>query len=122
MQNDEPEFADTTESIINTPWEASDRKARSSEYFEAWKKVAEQRAHLIFPSVPLRGPTVPDELRKEASEEVLRITWQHACEYMTDEEKLAACRVKRKEIDEYSWPLAQKAAAEHWRRVLAASK
>ena len=41
---------------------------------------------------------------------------------MTDEEKLAACRVKRKEIDEYSWALAQKAAAEQWKRVLAAPK
>ena len=123
MQKAEPpEFANTVESVINTPWEVSDRKARSAEYFEAWKKVAEQRAHLIFPSVPLRGPTMPDELRKEASEEVLRITWQHACEYMTDEEKLAACRVKRKEIDEYSWALAQKAAAEQWRLVLAAPK
>ena len=123
MQNDEPpEFANTVESAINTPWEVSDRKARSAEYFEAWKKVAERKAHLIFASIPLCGPTIPDELRKEASEEVLRVTWQHACKYMTDEEKLAACRVKRKEIDEYAWPLAQKAAAEQWKRVLAASK
>ncbi len=100
----------------------SDRKARSAEYFEAWKKVAERKAHLIFASIPLSGPTIPDELRTEASDEVLRITWQHACEYMTDEEKLAACRVKNKEIEEYSWALAQKAAAEKWKRVLAASK
>ena len=42
--------------------------------------------------------------------------------YMTDEEKLAACRVKRKEIDEYAWALAQKAAAEQWKRVLAAPR
>ena len=122
MKAEPPEFANTVDSVINTPWEASDRKARSAEYFEAWKKVAEQRAHLIFASVPLRGPTIPDELRTEASDEVLRVSWQHACNYMTDEEKLAACRVKSKEIDEYSWALAQKAAAEQWKRVLAASK
>ena len=123
MQKAEPpEFANTVESAINTPWEESDRKARSAEYFEAWKKVAERKAHLIFASIPLSGPTIPGELRTEASDEVLRVTWQHACEYMTDEEKLAACRVKSKEIDEYSWALAQKAAAEQWKRVLAASK
>ena len=123
MQKAEPpEFANTVESVINTPWEVSDRKARSAEYFEAWKKVAEQRARLIFPSVPLSGPTIPDELKAEVANEVLRVTWQHVCRYMTDEEKLAACRVKRKEIEEYAWPLAQKAAAEHWKRVLAASK
>ena len=117
-----PEFANTMESIINTPWEESDRKARSAEYFEAWKKVAERRARLIFASVPLSGPTIPDELKTEASDAVLRITWRHACRYMTDEEKIAACRVKSKEIDEYSWALAQKAAAEEWKRVLAAPK
>ena len=123
MQKAEPpEFANTVESAINTPWEENDRKARSAEYFEAWKKVAERKAHLIFASIPLSGPTIPGELRTEASDAVRRITWQHACEYMTDEEKLAACRVKSKEIDEYSWALAQKAAAEQWKRVLAASK
>ena len=122
MKDEPPEFANTVESVTNTPWEVSDRKARSDEYFEAWKKVADQRARLIFPSVPLRGPTMPDELRTEVSGEVLRVTWQHACRHMTDEEKLAACRVKRKEIEEHAWPLAQKAAAEQWRRVLAASK
>ena len=57
---------------------------------------------------------------------VLRINFfrlgRQLCRHMTDEEKLAACRVKRKEIEEYAWPLAQKAAAEQWRRVLAASK
>ena len=123
MQKAEPlEFANTMESIINTPWEVSDRKARSAEYFEAWKKAAERKAHMIFASVPLTGPTIPDELRTEASDAVLRITWRHACKYMTDEEKIAACRVKSKEMEEYSWALAQKAAAEQWKRVLAASK
>ena len=75
---------------------------------------------MIFASFPLSGPTIPDELRTDASDAVLRITWRGACMYMTDEEKLSACRVKRKEIDEYSWALAQKAAEEQWKRVLAA--
>ena len=122
MKSEPPDFAGTVESAINTPWEVSDRKARSDEYFEAWKKAAARKAHMIFASFPLTGPTIPDELRKEASDAVLRITWRHACMYMTDEEKLAACRVKRKEIDEYAWALAQKAAAEQWKLVLAASK
>ena len=41
---------------------------------------------------------------------------------MTDVEKIAACRVKRKEMKEYAWALAKKAAAEEWKLVLAASK
>ena len=44
MKAEPPEFANTMESVINTPWEVSGRKARSAEYFEAWKKVAERRA------------------------------------------------------------------------------
>ena len=122
MKSEPPDFANTMESVINTPWEVSEKKARSAEYFEAWKKAAERMAHMIFASVPLTGPTIPDELKTEASDAVLRITWRHACKYMTDEEKIAACRVKSKEMEEYSWALAQKAAAEQWKRVLAASK
>ena len=122
MQKAEPaESANTVESVTNTPWEVSDRKARSAEYFEAWKKAAERKARMIFASVPLGGPTIPDELSKEASDAVRRVTWRHACRYMADEEKLAACRVKRKEMEEYAWALAQKAAAEQWKRALAAS-
>ena len=30
---------------------------------------------MIFASFPLSGPAIPDELRKEASDAVLRITW-----------------------------------------------
>ena len=74
MQKAEPEFAGTMESVINTPWEVSDRKTRSAEYFEAWKKTAERKAHMISACVPLTGPTIPDELRTEASDAVLRIT------------------------------------------------
>ena len=39
MQKAEPpEFANTVESVINTPWEVSDRKARSAEYLRPGKK------------------------------------------------------------------------------------
>ena len=116
-----PEFANTMESITNTPIEESMKKARSEEYFEAWKKVAERRAHLIFTSLPLEGPAIPEEMKKEATELVCRVSWIHACDYMTAEEKIAACRVKRKEINEYAWEVAKKAAAEQWKQVLAAS-
>ena len=109
MQKAEPaESANTVESVTNTPWEVSDRKARSAEYFEAWKKAAERKARMIFASVPLGGPTIPDELSKEASDAVRRVTWRHACRYMADEEKLAACRVKRKEMEEYAWRLPKR--------------
>ena len=43
MKAEPPEFANTVESAINTPWEESDRKARSAEYFEAWKKSRSER-------------------------------------------------------------------------------
>ena len=103
-----PAFDYTAESIT---------KARSEEYFEAWKKEAEQSARLIFTSLPLEGPAIPDELKKEAIELVYRLSWNHACDYMTAEEKLAAGRAKRKEMDEYAWELAKKAAAERWKRI-----
>ena len=123
MQKAQPTaFADTMEIIMNTPIEERMKKARSEEYFEAWKKVAERRARLIFTSLPLEGPAIPEELKKEATELVCRVSWMQACDYMTAEEKLAACRAKRKEINEYAWETAKKAAAEQWKRVLAASK
>ena len=123
MQKSQPPvFANTMESITNTPIEESMKKARSEEYFEAWKKVAERRAHLIFGSLPLEGPVIPDELKKEATDLVYRVSWIHACDYMTTEEKIAASRVKLKEINEYAWEVAKKAAVERWKRVLAASK
>ena len=117
-----PVFANTMESITNTPIEESMKKARSEEYFEAWKKEADRSAHLIFGSLQLQGPVIPDELKKKATDLIRRLSWWGACKYMTDEEKIAACRAKRKEIDEYAWELAKKAAAERWKRVLAASK
>ena len=117
-----PEFDCTMESIMSTSWEARMKKARSSEYFEGWKKVAGRKAHLIFTSIPIRGPVMPDELKEEASDLVIRLTWWQACEYMTDVEKIAACRVKREEMKEYAWALAKKAAAKEWKLVLAASK
>jgi len=117
-----PEFDCTMESIMSTPWEARMKKARSSEYFEGWKKVADRKAHLIFASIPIRGPTIPAKLKEEATDLVIRLTWWDTCEYMTDVEKIAACRVKCKEMEEYAWALAKKAAAEEWKLVMAASK
>ncbi len=110
-----PEFANTMESIMDTPAEESMKKARSAEYFEDWKKVAGRRIHLIFASLPIDGPAIPDEMREETEDLVIRITWQHACEYMTDEEKIAAGRVNIRAMKEYAWALARKAAAEEWK-------
>ena len=117
-----PEFPGTIEEALSVPWEVHMKKARSSEYFEAWRKVAGQRAHLIFTGLPLRDQAIPDELKEEATDLVIRVSWDQTCEYMTDVEKIAACRVKRKEMEEYAWGLAKKAATERWKKVLAASK
>lgn len=86
------------------------------------EKVADRKAHLIFASIPIRGPTIPDELEKEATDMVIRLTWRATCEHMNDVEKIAACRVKRREMEEYAWALAKKAASKEWELVLAATK
>ena len=33
---------------------------RAAEYFEAWKKVAERDVHVIFATLPVHGPAIPD--------------------------------------------------------------
>lgn len=84
--------------------------------------MAGRRIRLIFASLTIDGPSIPDEMREETTDEVVRITWRHACECMADEEKIAACRANIEAIKEYSWALARKAAAKEWELVLAASK
>ena len=98
------------------------KKARSAEYFEAWKKVAGQRVHLVFGLLPIKGPTIPSEMKEDVIEMIRRITWYAPCDYMTDEERGAAARVNRDAMRKYSWEIAQREAPERWKRVLAATK
>ena len=95
---------------------------RSAEYFEAWKKVAERDVHVIFASLPVHGPAIPDEMKEEAVDLVHRLTWWDTCEHMSDDEKIEACWANSEAMAKYALELAQRAAAERWERVLAASK
>lgn len=51
---------------MSTSWEARMKKARSSECFEGWKKVAGRKARLISASIQIRGPVVPGTERVPA--------------------------------------------------------
>ena len=86
-------------------------------FLEAWKKVADQRAHLLFFVLPMRGPTLSDELKKDAVDAIFRLTWFVVCEGMTGEERRDAWRTNRDAINEYSEALAEKATAENWKRT-----
>lgn len=117
-----PYFANTMESILTAPVEESMKKARSAEYFEAWKKAAERDAHLALGLLAIRGPTIPPEMKEDVADMVIRITWRAPCDYMTAEEKISSCRVNSNAMEEYAWALAKKEAREQWERVLAETK
>ena len=91
-------------------------------FLEAWKRVADQRVHLIFASLPIYGPTLSDELKKDAVDAIFRLTWFVVCEGMTDEEIHAAWRANRDAISEYSAALAEKATVENWKLASARSR
>ena len=91
-------------------------------FLEAWKRVADQRVHLIFFSVPIFGPTLSDKLKKDAVDAICRHTWWVVCEGMTGEERQAAWRANRDAINEYAGALAEKATLENWKRATAKSR
>ena len=91
-------------------------------FLEAWKKVADQRVHMIFTTLPIFGPTLSDKLKKDAVEDIYRHTWWVVCEGMDDEERQAAWLANRDAINEYSAALAEKATLENWKRASAKSR
>lgn len=90
-------------------------------FFEAWKRVADRKAHLIF-SLPLDGPTLTDRQREVAVDNIFRLTWLEACEGMAEEERIAARRENRDAMNRYSLDLAERAAAEQWESALAVTR
>ena len=86
-------------------------------FFEAWKKVADRSVHMIFYSLPIRGPTMSDKMKRDAIDAIYRLTWWEVCEGMTQEERIEARRTNRKAMDEYSLKIAEKAVAERWKRA-----
>ena len=111
-------------------WEKEDEERRAEVagwrrdlgFLEAWKRVADQRVHLIFFSLPIFGPTLSDKMKKDAVDAIFRLTWFVVCKGMTDEETHAAWRTNRDAINEYSEALAEKATLERWKRASARSR
>ena len=89
-------------------------------FLEAWKKVADKRVQLIFNSLPIiSGPTLPDNLKEHAVEELYRVTWFVVCWDMTADEREKAWRENDDAITEYSRALVERATAERWKYALA---
>ena len=97
-------------------------RRRDLGFLEAWKRVADQKAHLIFGPLSIDGPPLSDDLKRYAVDEIFRLTWLVVCEGVTGEERRAAWRANRDAINEYSEALAEKAAAENWKRASAGSR
>ena len=92
-------------------------------FLEAWKKVADSRVHIIFNSLPIiTGPTLPDNLKEHAVEELYRVTWYEVCWEMTEEEQREAWREHGDAITEYSRALVERATAKRWKYALANAK
>ena len=113
MQRAQPD--DFSEALIK---EMEQRQAQVSVwlrdlgFLEAWKKVAERSVHLVFRSLPIFGPTLSDQMKKDAVDALDRLTWWVVCEGMTEDEEVEAWREHRDAINEYSIALIEKAAVE----------
>ena len=112
MQKAQPSELAGAESAPNTLAAEGVKKSRYSECLEVWKKVADRKAHLIFASLPLRGPDMTDELKKDAVEQLHRLTWPEACRGMSDEERVEVWRANQEAMDRYAAKLTDKVAAE----------
>ena len=45
------------------------------EFLEAWKKESDACARVIFGSVPVRGPVLSGDLKRQAVETIMRVVW-----------------------------------------------
>lgn len=84
---------------------------------EAWKRVADRRIGGMLLPLPIRGPALSDEMKKDAADSICRLTWWLVCDGMTEDEEIAAWRENGGAVEEYATALAEKATAERWRRV-----
>ena len=112
MQKARPSGSAGAQGAPNAPAAEGVKKSRHSEHLEAWKRVADRKARLIFASLPLRGPDVTDELKKDAVEQLHRLAWPEACRGMSDEERIAVWRANQDAMDGYASTLVDKTVAE----------
>ena len=86
-------------------------------FFEAWKKVADQRVHMIFYSLPIFGPTMSDKMKRDAVDAIYRLTLYEIYACMTEDEGIAYWRENHDAMEEYASALAEKTVAERWKRM-----
>ena len=84
-------------------------------FLEAWKRVADRSAHMIFYSLPIRGPTMSDKMKRDAVDAIYRLTLYDIYAYMTEEEGIAYWRENHDAMEEYASALVEKTVAENWK-------
>lgn len=92
------------------------KKVPREQFLEAWKKESDECVGGIFMSLPIDGPSVSGELKEAAVEAVMRIVW---CRLDVPE---GALRDNLRAVEEYTSALVDKAVAERWARLPAASR
>lgn len=82
---------------------------------ETWKKVADRSAHMIFYSLPIRGPTMSDKMKRNAVDAIYRLTLYDIYAHMTEDEGIAYWRENHDAMEEYAAALVEKTVAENWK-------
>ena len=121
MQKAQSSSSESWEKIVDKRQAEVAGWVRDLGLLEAWKKVADSKVHLIFASLPIRGPVLSDEMEKDAVDAIYRLTWWEVRAKMTEVEEAEAWRENRDAMEEYAAALAEKTVADRWERVLAGS-
>lgn len=76
---------------------------------------------MMFYVLPILGPTMSDELKKDAVDAIYRLTLYEIYACMTKDEGIVYWRENHNAMEEYASALAEKTVAERWKRVQANS-
>ena len=87
----------------------------SDEFLEVWKKESDARVGVIFASLPIRGPSISGELKRQAVEAIMRVVWFR----IDTPDKEEVLWKNRDAVKKYTSDLVDKAVAENWKRVTA---
>ena len=87
----------------------------SEEFLEDWKKESEAWADVIFASVPIEGPVLSGEMKRQAVEAIMRVVW-----YRIDTpDKEETLWKNLYAVKKYTADLVDRVVAEDWKRVTA---
>lgn len=86
--------------------------AVDKKFVEEWKKRSKESVGVIFVSLPIEGPEIRGELKREAVESVMRVVWPATGKGMTGEEKRRVLRANFDAIRKYTSDLVDKTVAE----------